>query len=64
MTRCLSVTDFNLAATLECGQAFRWTRGADGWFTGVVRRQVWRLRQTGTTLEGDINPHYLALGLS
>ena len=64
MTRCLSVTDFNLAATLECGQAFRWTRGADGWFTGVVRRQVWRLRQTGATLEGDINPHYLALGLS
>ncbi len=43
--------DFDLAGTLECGQAFRWQRGPDGWFTGVVAGEVWRLRQTGDALE-------------
>jgi hypothetical protein len=38
---------FDLAAALECGQTFRWRRGDDGWFTGVVGNRVLRLRQTG-----------------
>ncbi|MCG3150260.1 MAG: hypothetical protein PCFJNLEI_03741 [Verrucomicrobiae bacterium] len=51
MTQRINVTDFNLAATLECGQAFRWSRDADGWYTGVVWNEVWRLRQDGNNLE-------------
>jgi N-glycosylase/DNA lyase len=51
----INVSDFNLAATLECGQAFRWSRdGTDDWFTGVVGREVWRLRQDGNTLEWEV----------
>jgi N-glycosylase/DNA lyase len=60
----INVTDFNLAATLECGQAFRWLRGADGWFTGVVGQRVCRLRQHGDVLEGDVDRRYLALDVS
>jgi N-glycosylase/DNA lyase len=47
----INVPDFNLAATLECGQAFRWTRDAAGWYTGVVGKEVWRLRQNGNVVE-------------
>jgi len=64
MPRQIQVTDFNLAATLECGQAFRWSRTADGWFTGIVGQRVCRLRQTGKLLEGDIDRHYLGLDVS
>src|SRR5437660_1660073 len=53
--------DFDLSGTLECGQAFRWQRGPDGWFTGVVGRRTLRIRQLGDTLEGDFDPHYFAL---
>jgi N-glycosylase/DNA lyase len=60
----INVTDFNLATTLESGQAFRWRRDADGWFTGVVGNRVLRLRQTGHALEGDVDRHYLALDVS
>ncbi|MBM3859126.1 MAG: hypothetical protein FJ395_05685 [Verrucomicrobia bacterium] len=60
----INVTDFNLTATLECGQAFRWRHDADGWFTGVVAKRVLRLRQTGNALEGDVDRHYLALDVS
>ena len=41
----INVTDFDLAATLECGQAFRWQRESDDWFTGIVAGQVRRVRQ-------------------
>ena len=64
MPRQIHVTDFNLAATLECGQAFRWSRTADGWFSGVVGQRICRLRQTGKKLEGDIDRHYLGLDVS
>ncbi len=64
MPRQIHVTDFNLAATLECGQAFRWSRTADGWFTGIVGQRVCRLRQAGKLLEGDIDRHYLGLDVS
>ncbi len=60
----INVSDFNLATTLECGQAFRWRHNADGWFTGVVRKRVLRLRQTGNVLEGDVDRYYLALDVS
>jgi N-glycosylase/DNA lyase len=45
MPNAINVSDFSLATTLECGQAFRWQRHADGWFVGVVGKQIWRLRQ-------------------
>lgn len=60
----INVSDFDLAGTLECGQAFRWQRTTDGWFTGVVDRRVMRVRQVGDTLEGDVDPHYFALDVS
>ena len=40
---------FDLAASLESGQAFRWIReqeGAHGWFSGVVQGNLIRIRQT------------------
>jgi len=64
MTKRINVSDFDLAASLMCGQAFRWTAGADGWFTGVVGQRVCRLRQTGQSLEGDIDRHYLGLDVA
>jgi len=56
--------DFDLAATLECGQAFRWQRGPGGWFTGVVGKRALRVRQVGDTLEGDVDSHYFALDIA
>jgi N-glycosylase/DNA lyase len=55
--------DFDLAGTLECGQAFRWQRDPGGWFTGIVDGRVRRVRQVGGTLEGDVNAHYFALDI-
>ena len=54
MQHLINVSDFSLAGTLECGQAFRWERAADGWFTGVVGRQVWRIRQTGDVVAAAV----------
>src|SRR5437867_946151 len=56
--------DFDLASTLECGQAFRWSRGLDRWFTGVVGRRTLRIRQIADTLEGDVDPYYFTLDVS
>src|SRR5947207_1324921 len=53
--------DFDLASTLECGQAFRWQRTPDGWFTGIAGGRRMRVRQIGAALEGDVDPHYFAL---
>jgi N-glycosylase/DNA lyase len=61
MPERINVCDFDLAGTLECGQAFRWQRAPDGWFTGVVARRLRRVRQVGDALEGDVDPHYFAL---
>jgi len=61
MPERINVSDFDLAATLECGQAFRWQRGVDGWFTGVVGNCTLRVRQVGAILEGDVDPRYFAL---
>ncbi len=35
----------NLHYTLTCGQAFRWRLDQSGWWTGVVRRRIVRIRQ-------------------
>ena len=41
--------DYDLAATLDSGQAFRWQRDGPGW-TGIVDRRWVRLEQRGTQL--------------
>jgi N-glycosylase/DNA lyase len=48
-TTVLEVVDYDLAATLTSGQAFRWRQAADGW-EGVVGRRWVRLR----AVEGGI----------
>jgi N-glycosylase/DNA lyase len=40
----------NLKATLCCGQAFRWDKRAEWWY-GVVRDNVFKIRQVGDRLE-------------
>jgi len=40
----------DLGLSLSCGQAFRWEE-RDGWWGGVVGREVWHLRQSGDRIE-------------
>jgi len=61
-----TVTRFHLGHTLECGQAFRWRRRADGGYVGVVGQAVVRASQAGGTLTLDGAPaetlaHYFQL---
>ena len=46
---------FDLSATLECGQAFRWDRNDDGSYTGVVRGGVVCAAQEGDTLRFHVD---------
>ncbi|HTS19666.1 MAG TPA: DNA glycosylase [Verrucomicrobiae bacterium] len=80
MSNIIKTSDFSLATTLECGQAFRWHRADDGWFVGVVGHKIWRLRQIDDHIEWHISPsspikhppssisssiiHYLSIDLS
>lgn len=72
MANLINVSDFNLASTLECGQAFRWSRTANGWFEGVVGRRVMCLRQHPGCIQWELRPNgdeksvirYLALDVS
>ena len=57
MPNLINVADVALASTLECGQAFRWSRTADCWFEGVVGSRVVRLRQHPQTIEWESRPH-------
>jgi N-glycosylase/DNA lyase len=41
---------FNLDFTLGCGQAFRWDKRGEWWY-GVVRENVFKMRQVGNKLE-------------
>lgn len=41
---------FDLKATLECGQAFRWQARPDGSFVGVVGRRMVHAKQKGNAL--------------
>src|SRR5579862_4319465 len=54
MPNRINVSDFNLASTLECGQAFRWSRTADGWFEGIVGKEVWHVRQRNHEVEWKV----------
>jgi len=59
---------FSLDQTLGCGQVFRWDRGSDGWWCGIVGNRVIRCRQEGATLvfEGADEAfirHYFSLDL-
>ncbi len=46
----IAVRDYDLAATLACGQAFRW-REQDGWWPGVIAGRWVRLRQSEEGIE-------------
>ena len=51
---------FSLDQTLGCGQVFRWDQADNGWWYGVVGRQVIKIRQDGQklTFEGASVPVY------
>ncbi len=58
-SRLLIDQPFDLAASLESGQAHRWAYpkdGDDGWYTGVVRGDLVRIRQTAETVEFQCAP--------
>jgi len=72
MQRTINISDFDLAATLECGQAFRWRRMENCWFMGIIGHRVARLRQHPGSVEWELYPdgdakfiqHYLAVEVS
>lgn len=45
-----NIVPFNLALTLDCGQAFRWTSCTDGSFEGIARNRYLKIRQDGNDL--------------
>jgi N-glycosylase/DNA lyase len=50
---------FDLAASLESGQAHRWAypkAGDDGWYTGVIQGDLVRIRQTDKAVEFQCAP--------
>jgi len=44
---------FSLDQTLNCGQVFRWDRADNGWWFGVVGRQVIKIRQENRKIVFD-----------
>jgi len=48
----LRAADYDLDATLDSGQAFRWRRAGEAW-EGIVGGHWFRLRQVGTRLEAE-----------
>jgi len=70
---CFPARDYDLAATLSCGQAFRWQRGGDAQvWTGMVGSRWVRLRSTVQEIEAETAvavpewawlEHYLQIGL-
>lgn len=52
----INVEDFDLAATLRSGQAFRWHDLAGGGFVGVIGDRVWRVKQDGNVLTWQTVP--------
>jgi N-glycosylase/DNA lyase len=51
--RRFAVKDYDLEATLTCGQAFRWTRQGDVW-TGVIGQRQVRLRGDANGIEAEV----------
>lgn len=45
-----NVDNFDIALSLDCGQAFRWKICEDGCWQGVVKGNFLRLRQDGTSI--------------
>jgi N-glycosylase/DNA lyase len=56
--------DLDLAATLDCGQAFRWRLAADGWWHGVVGDRAVRIRRSGERCELQAHPGGVAEGVA
>lgn len=59
---------FSLAATLDCGQVFRWDCSDNGCWTGVVNNHLIRVRQEGNRLAFTGAParfirHYFSLDI-
>lgn len=55
LTASFAVRDYDLAATLSCGQAFRWKRSAVAW-EGVIASRWVRLSQNSTGLLAESCP--------
>lgn len=53
-THVFAVRDYDLAATLESGQAFRWQLQGEASWLGVVGRQVVRLRQVEAGIAAEV----------
>jgi N-glycosylase/DNA lyase len=49
---CLPVRDYDLAATVDCGQAFRWRETDAGW-EGVIGARWVRLRKDGDSIAAE-----------
>jgi N-glycosylase/DNA lyase len=49
-------SDLSLDDTLPSGQAFRWKKSGDGWWTGVVRGSVIRVRRAKQGFEWQTYP--------
>ncbi len=45
-----NIAPFDLALTLDCGQAFRWTKTLDGAFEGVAFDRYLKIKQEGDSL--------------
>jgi len=52
----LEIASIDLDLTLGCGQTFRWGRGPDGNWSGVLDNRVITLRQNGSRIEGEATP--------
>ncbi len=68
-TRTFAIRDYDLAATLSCGQAFRWQQ-QDRWWAGVIGNRWVRLplgtrsdqgRNREPVADWDWLTHYLQL---
>jgi N-glycosylase/DNA lyase len=52
----ISHDELNLDYTLPSGQAFRWRKSPDNWWTGVLRNRVIRIRQAASGFEWRTYP--------
>jgi N-glycosylase/DNA lyase len=59
--RTLSVTDFDLADTLECGQTFCWTREGGGYVNADIGQVVY-VEQTGNIIQYESSAEDLDIG--
>lgn len=54
LVRSLTVNDFDLADTLECGQTFCWTREGEGYVNADIGQVVY-VAQTGNTVQYEFS---------